>query len=431
MKPYPDQEKVKELVLGRDWLKAEELLNSVLKDADYASVLNDLALVSSQLGRGERALELIEQAVSKNDSDIRVKINRFYLSRLRELNRSRGEDAGSRVREIKVGDPGLKPKTSIIMRTMNRGDQIRESIKSVLAQTFQDWELIIVNDGGDRELEKALEQLWDKRMVYAYAQHSGPSAALNVGFRLARGHWIGFLDDDDIYYPDILAELVNWLDSHPDTKVVYADSKIVWIDEKTGKVSKSEVLAPGNFRQDRLWAGNYIAIIFTVFVHRKCLEEVPGCLEGLRSSMDWEFYISLSRHFQLDYLHRLAGERRYTGGLMQIGKRSIIERNLQRNLILYYHGKSPFYSFGPGRSGHSRRFLRVLEDFLTRFNNLIPALELRKLFKEPEYAFFYELGIKLEKEGRIRESSAAYNSARKIAPKEIKAWARLVRSFFK
>jgi len=424
MESYPAQPQIKDLVLAGNFRQARELLHSLAANSDRASIFNDLALLAGQLGEKTRSLELIAQASSKKDADIRVKVNRFYLSRLAELNQSRGENARSRGLETKVGNPGLNPNLSIIMRTRNRGELVRESIMSVLGQSFQDWELLIVNDGGDRAVEKTLEQLWDPRMVYVYASHSGPAGALNLGLRLARGEWLGFLDDDDLFYPDFFAKLVNWLESHPGSSVVYANAKVVYLAAKMSKPFRSELVTPGSFREDRLWSSNFISIIFTLFLRRQCLDKVPGMLEGLKSSADWEFYISLSRHFRLDYLPELAGERRYITGLDQLGKRSIIGRNLQRNLILYYHGHAPFYSFGLGRSGQSPRFLNLLQQLLNQFPDLLPALELRKLFQEPDYAFFYELGSKLEKEGKRAEAKAAYNAARRSSPGEFKAWAK-------
>ena len=431
MKPYPGADQVRELVLAGNWAEAKAALERAAENFEGSAAKNDLALVLATMGEQKRALELINQAQTKADADIRVYVNHYYLGKLADFPESRGQDALFRVVELRRSELAVRPRISVIMRTYNRPGLISEAIASVKNQKFQDWELVIVNDGGDRAVEKTLERLWDPRMAYAFAKHSGPAGALNVGLGLASGDWIGFLDDDDIFYPDLFEKLFEWLGSHPGAEVVYGDAKNIWLDPKTGKVFKSEYFAPGAFRQDRLWSSNFISIIFAVFLSRKCLERVPGCLEGLRSSMDWEFYLALSRHFKFDYLHFPAGERRYPEGLARVGKRSILERNLQRNLVLYYHGHSPFYSFGLGKSGTSQRFLNLLDDFLERFENLIQALELRKLFQEPEYAFFYELGGKLEKESRWPEARAAYKCAWRMSLKEIKAWGRWIRSWLR
>ncbi len=431
MKPYPGADQVRELVLAGNWAKAKAALEKAAENFEGSAAINDLALVLATMGERKKATDLIGQAITKADADIRVKVNHYYLGKLADFPDRRGQDALLRVVELRRSELSARPRISIIMRTYNRPGLIAEAIESVRSQEFPDWELIVVNDGGGRGVEKTLEQLWDPRMVYAYSKHFGPAGALNLGMRLARGEWIGFLDDDDIYYPDLFKKLFGWLGSHPEAEVVYGDARNVWLNPKTRKVFKSEYLAPGPFRQDRLWSSNFISILFAVFVNRKCLELVPGCLEGLRSSADWEFYLSLSLHFRFDYLQFPAGERRYTEGLAQVGKRSILERNLQRNLALYYHGHSPFYSFGLGKSGTGGRFLGLLEEFLGRFEQLIQALELRKLFQEPEYAFFYELGRKLEKEGKNMEARGAYNCARKLGPAEFKTWSRWFRSLLK
>ena len=210
-------------------MEAKQLLEQTLIKNESTAVLNDLALVCAKLGQDKQMLELIERAERQPDADVRIKVNRYYLSELSKLDRGRGQNARENVIELKRGDPGLRPKLSIIMRTYNRPDMIKLAIGSVLGSQFQDWELVIVNDGGDHEVEKVIEGLWDKRMVYAYARHSGNAGPFNVGLRLARGELIGFLDDDDIIYPEHFQRVVSHMEAHPEFKAVYTDLKRVWL----------------------------------------------------------------------------------------------------------------------------------------------------------------------------------------------------------
>jgi len=88
-----------------------------------------------------------------------------------------------------------KPKVSIIMPTYNRRLIIPKSIESVLAQSFQDWELIIINDGGE-DISKIIPK--DKRIKYLTKVNGGLSSALNYGIQFARANYIALLDDDDL-----------------------------------------------------------------------------------------------------------------------------------------------------------------------------------------------------------------------------------------
>jgi glycosyltransferase involved in cell wall biosynthesis len=431
MKSYPGDDKVKELVFSGKWDKARSLLESVLEINENAGVLNDLALVVTRFGERDRAFDMIDRAASQPDADVRVRMNRFYISELAEFNENRGEKALERVVETRRGDDNLKPKLSVIMRTYNRPALIEYAVKSVLDQKYKDFELIIVNDGGERGTEQTLDRVWDKRMVYAYALHSGPSGAFNVGLRLSRGDYIGFLDDDDIVYPEGFDRLANWLDFHPQCNAVYSDLKVSWLSGTSQEVLKSAENITGPFSQERVWRGFYILNLMSLVFRREMLNMVPGFLEGLKSAVDWEFFLSLNRYYNFDYASGIAGEMRYREGLPQIGKRSIIDRNHQRNLILYYHGMSPFYSFGLTGRGISAKFFSALERLLNEHSELTPGLELRKLFNEPEYALFYKLGSELEKEGRKKEARAAYLAAAKIDSTQPKIWGKLTGSFFR
>lgn len=97
-------------------------------------------------------------------------------------------------------------KVSVIMPTYNCGKYIAESIRSIQAQTYENWELWIVDDHSTDDTAKEVEKfLGDQRIHYIYLQkNGGPAAARNEALRRAKGDFIAFLDSDDIWYPDKL-----------------------------------------------------------------------------------------------------------------------------------------------------------------------------------------------------------------------------------
>ena len=431
MKSYPGDDKARELVQEERWAEARVLLESVNEVFEGAAAMNDLALVLARTGERDRAFDLLEQAESRPDADLRVRLNRFFISELCEFDDSRGQDALKRVADLTRGDASLKPKLSIIMRTFNRSHLIAEAIQSVRRQKFQDWELVIVNDGGDREVDKIVERNWDQRMVYAYALHSGPAGAFNVGLRLSRGPLFSFLDDDDLVYPDHYYRLVSHLEAHPEVKAVYTDLKLVWLEAESGRAIREKVHQAGAYEPGKLWGSFYIMNLLTMVLRRELLEQTPGFLEGLKSAVDWEFMLALSRHCSFAYLPELGGELRFREGLSQVGKRSVLDRNLQRNLVLYYYGKAPLYSWSVGKTESSRKFLDALSAFLKEQPGMIPGLELRKLFREPEYALLYQLGRELEREGNWQGAWSAFRHAFRLAPYETRIWGRALRSWLR
>ncbi len=108
--------------------------------------------------------------------------------------------------ETRVGKTVAEsPLVSVIIPAYNCSEYIAESVDAVLSQTFSDFEIVIVNDGSDDtpELERALEPYMD-RITYVLRKNGGAGAARNSGIRIARGEYLGFVDGDDIWYPEFL-----------------------------------------------------------------------------------------------------------------------------------------------------------------------------------------------------------------------------------
>ena len=118
------------------------------------------------------------------------------------------------------------PRVSAIIPTYNRKAFVQEAIASVLAQTYTDYELIVVDDGSDDGTGEALKQ-YGARVRYVYQQHQGVSTGRNHGLELASGEFIAFLDSDDLWLPKKLALQVAFMDQNPDAQICYTDE--IWI----------------------------------------------------------------------------------------------------------------------------------------------------------------------------------------------------------
>src|SRR6476469_9108885 len=123
---------------------------------------------------------------------------------------------------------GYRPCVSIITPVFNTPRQwLEECVQSVLDQSYEEWELILIDDNSDEpELLKLLPELAkrDSRIVLAKsARRGGISAASNRGLEVARGDWIGFLDHDDLLEPDALFQHLKWLQDHPNVDLIYSD----------------------------------------------------------------------------------------------------------------------------------------------------------------------------------------------------------------
>src|ERR1019366_7503629 len=93
-----------------------------------------------------------------------------------------------------------RPKFSIIIPTYNRLDYLKQALRSVWAQTFTDYEIIVVDDGSNDGTREYLNGLWSKLRILSQP-NSGPGAARNVGIREAQGEYIALVDSDDLWFP--------------------------------------------------------------------------------------------------------------------------------------------------------------------------------------------------------------------------------------
>lgn len=116
-----------------------------------------------------------------------------------------------------------KPLVSIITPAYNAEPYLEEAIKSAQAQVYQNWEMIIVDDGstdGTAEIAKA-HAAKDPRIRYFYQTNQRMASARNAGIALAKGQYIAFLDADNIFFPQKLEKQVACLESHPDCGICY------------------------------------------------------------------------------------------------------------------------------------------------------------------------------------------------------------------
>lgn len=193
---------------------------------------------------------------------------------------------------------------SIIMTTYNRRELLRFALDSVKAQTFEDFEVILVNDHGEG-VESLLEQYPFCLTYLRQGRNAGPAAARNAAHRLARGQYLVYLDDDDIFLPDHLQVLATALQQHPG-EVVYSDA--LFIAERVEKgvrhVLNQERRYPhGDYSHERLLVDNYIPVN-TFAWPRSVALEVGGFDEDLSGLEDWDFLMRLAARLPFHHLQQ-------------------------------------------------------------------------------------------------------------------------------
>jgi glycosyltransferase involved in cell wall biosynthesis len=129
-----------------------------------------------------------------------------------------------------ISDPGSAefraPRVSVVTPTYNRADLLPETIRSILAQTFSDFEYLIIDDGSTDDTAAVVRSFGD-RIVYYRHENVGEAASTNRGWGLARGDYFAFVASDDPMLPNWLERMVSFLDRHPDILVAYPDWQII------------------------------------------------------------------------------------------------------------------------------------------------------------------------------------------------------------
>lgn len=155
---------------------------------------------------------------------------------------------------------------SIIMPSYNTGNYIRESIESVLNQTYQNWELIVVDDCSTDNTDDVIAQFDDKRIHYLKNhQNFGAAISRNYALRKAKGKWIAFLDSDDLWKPEKLEKQIDFMKKN---NYAFSYTNYEEIDEQ-GR--KKRIAVTGPYKITRLGMFNY------------CW---PGCLTVMYNALD-------------------------------------------------------------------------------------------------------------------------------------------------
>ena len=194
------------------------------------------------------------------------------------------------------------PTVSVVIPTYNRAHLLSRAVKSVLSQTYQDFEVIIVDDGSNDHTRETIEGFDEKRIAYIkHPWNKGVSAARNTGVRHAKGKYVALQDSDDEWLPDKLERQIALLEkAKQEAGVVYTG---MWRIKDNRKK-----FIPGRAIKKR--EGNIYEIFLescfigapTTLIRTECFKSVGMFDEDLCRFSDWEMWIRISEHYEFAYL---------------------------------------------------------------------------------------------------------------------------------
>lgn len=205
---------------------------------------------------------------------------------------------------------------SVIVPCYNGQEFIGEAIESVINQTYQNWELIIIDDGSTDESKKVMDRyLHDKRIQYIrHDKNKGISATRNTGIITSRGEYIAFLDQDDIWLPEKLErQLELFKKSNSKIGLVYTD---VYFIDSNGKIfgqRNPRNVVWGKTKEvilKELFLQSPITMCSTMF-RKKCFDQLGLLDEDLFGCDDYDIYLRVASKFGIRYIPLPLAKRRY------------------------------------------------------------------------------------------------------------------------
>jgi glycosyltransferase involved in cell wall biosynthesis len=209
------------------------------------------------------------------------------------------------------------PTVSVLIPAYKVAPFIRETLSSLFAQTFADFEIIVINDGSPDtlELERALEP-YRSRIRYLKQDNRGAGSARNAGLRAALGRFVAFLDGDDVYLPTFLSEQMRLIQSGGGYDLVYADASNFGDAASSGSNMKTNP-SVGAVTAESLICGRCNILTSTVVARREVILRAGLFDETLQNSQDFDLWIRLAKNgARINYQRKILLLRRiYAGSL--------------------------------------------------------------------------------------------------------------------
>jgi glycosyltransferase involved in cell wall biosynthesis len=285
------------------------------------------------------------------------------------------------------------PLVTVVMPTYNRADLIADSIQSVLDQTYQNWELIIADDGSTDDTEKIISTFTDTRIQYYRFEHDGGfGTARNRGIKLAKGLFIAFLDSDDLWRSDKLMHQISILNHHPESTFVFTNVEL--FGDTNVRAPEYNNMFDANFFHVLLEEKEVVFYPSTLIFEKSLVEKIGLLSEEFPTGADHDFLLTMSLAFRGCFTNeRLVSIRKHPANTSSANK------------IFGY----------PDSIAHATKFFNL---------GVIP----RKQFKRLLARYYYKMGLVLLNDANPRKAFESFIQHCRNAPWNWKGWVRLMQS---
>ncbi len=208
------------------------------------------------------------------------------------------------------------PEISVIIPTFNRAHLLVRAIRSVLAQTYRSYEIIVIDDASPDNTSEVIQDGFKHEIEFGRLRYVKNETNLertrsrNKGVSLAQGKYIAFLDDDDVWLADHLQMLINFLDQNQQVSCVFG--KFIWlykdgsVEDKFTRDFPEVSTGSGEFYKDMIFTGRMVASS-CVLLYKSVYEKLNGYREDLaKVNEDWEFFSRVAMNFAVGYVSNIS-----------------------------------------------------------------------------------------------------------------------------
>ena len=190
------------------------------------------------------------------------------------------------------------PKVSVIVPTYNRADRLERALNSIVNQTYQDFELIVVDDGSTDKTYQLMKS-FPKAQYFYIKKNSGVSKARNVGLAFAKGELICFLDSDDLWKEKKIQIQSLWLENNKDSQICYTDE--IWVRNgvRVNPMNRHRKYSGDIFRH---CLGLCIVSPSSVMIRAKLFDEIGNFDESLPACEDYDLWLRIASKYAFHFI---------------------------------------------------------------------------------------------------------------------------------
>lgn len=197
-----------------------------------------------------------------------------------------------------MSDDKNYPFFSVVIPTYNRASLIIDSIKTVIAQEYQNFEIIVVDDGSTDNTEEVIKTFNHPKITYHKKKNEERAVARNTGTQLAKGDYVIFFDSDDYLLPNHLSEAVKLVKKHNNPEMMYLPYNIMDVDKN---ILKEHYIPAGTDFNKKLINGNYLSCNGVLLRRDVALQHPFNPTRDLSASEDYDLWLRLAARYKIYY----------------------------------------------------------------------------------------------------------------------------------